>query len=307
MFLFNSCLAICLPVCLSLFGAGSKKSPTDRLVVAAQRGDLVGAKAALDEGADVNGGKPGRDDFGYKELTPLAIVCTNKDLEMMRLLIAHGADVNARSGALAGVVPLENAIAPTAQESTLFASPEMQERGAQHRLEAVKLLLDSSAKADRVSRIGSTPLSSAASQGTVEIVELLIKKGARVNGNGPLDQPLAEAARRMRKESAKICEALIAQKANLETPLPPNMETPLHLAAGHGNVEAARVLLDHGAKVEVRDRFGATPLHNAAAINKLEMVKLLLEHGANAKAEDLQNRKPADRARSAEVKQALGG
>jgi ankyrin repeat protein len=305
MFLVNSCIALCLPISMGLFGLGSKKSPTDRLIIAAQRGDLVDAKASLDEGAEVNGGKPGRGDYGYKNATPLAISCTNKDLEMMSLLIKRGADVNARSGSLAGVVPIENALAPTAEEQNPFAKPEQVARGNQRRLDAVKLLLANGARADATSRVGSTPLSIAASQGTTQIVELLISKGAKVNGDGPLNQPLAEAARRVRKESAKICEILIEHKAKVQSVVPPNMETPLHLAAGHGNIEAARVLISRGAKVDARDKFGATPLHNAAAVNKLELVKLLLEHGASARAEDLQGRKPAERARIPEVKEAL--
>ena len=44
-----------------------------------------------------------------------------------------------------------------------------------------------------------------------------------------------------------------------------DFRTPLHLAACAGSVEAAVVLLDHGADPNARDRWDRTPLHDARA------------------------------------------
>ena len=299
------CLALCLPACLGIFGI-NKNDPSYQLRYAAERGDLDGAKAALQHGAQVNGGAPEPGDYGYKETTPLAAACLNKDVPMIELLLAHGADVNARSGALAGVLPLENAITSSGQEQNAFATEDLLRRGAQHRLEVVQLLLSKGADPKRHSRIGSTPLAIAANDGTPEIVSLLLDKGALPNGKGQLDQPLAEAARRPREAAAHVAEILIEHGAKLENPVPPNMDTPLGVAVSYGNTPVVQVLLNHQASVKAVNRFGSTPLHLAADGKRLPIIKLLLEKGADRDAKDKKGRKPADRTTSTAVKEALG-
>lgn len=75
---------------------------------------------------------------------------------------------------------------------------------------------------------------------------------------------------------------------NVHTNLYAN-ETPLHMAAWNSRVEAARLLIEHGADVNFvaagssvghKKVFG-TPLHYAACIGNVEMVQLLLENGAD--------------------------
>jgi ankyrin repeat protein len=51
-------------------------------------------------------------------------------------------------------------------------------------------------------------------------------------------------------------------------------------AADENCVGLAAELLDYGASVDARDRFGARPLSHAARSGHLEMVDLLLQHGA---------------------------
>lgn len=53
--------------------------------------------------------------------------------------------------------------------------------------------------------------------------------------------------------------------------------TPLHIAAQHNHLFAARLLLEAGAKVKSRDETGKTPLDLAESG---EMIKLLKSHGA---------------------------
>jgi len=62
-------------------------------------------------------------------------------------------------------------------------------------------------------------------------------------------------------------------------------ETPLHSRAGHWQGEIG-ILLDLGADVNARDSRGGTPLHRAARVGNVEAVRLLLEHGARADAPD---------------------
>ena len=63
--------------------------------------------------------------------------------------------------------------------------------------------------------------------------------------------------------------------------LGPEGETPLMLAARTGNLDAMRVLLDHHADVNAKDKLRATTaLMWATEQSHPEAVKLLVEHGA---------------------------
>jgi hypothetical protein len=55
--------------------------------------------------------------------------------------------------------------------------------------------------------------------------------------------------------------------------------TPLTHAAGHGHLEAARLLLDAGADPSRGDADGDTPLMNAAMSGHLAVLRLLLGRG----------------------------
>ena len=58
----------------------------------------------------------------------------------------------------------------------------------------------------------------------------------------------------------------------------------LHIAAREGYLDIARLLIDSGANVDVRDHNDYTPLHNAAWNGNLDMVKFLIDAGADINA-----------------------
>ncbi|KAI0280250.1 hypothetical protein BC826DRAFT_1112292 [Russula brevipes] len=61
--------------------------------------------------------------------------------------------------------------------------------------------------------------------------------------------------------------------------------SPLHAAVYMGHLDTARVLLNHGADVNLEDEDGTTPLVLAYRDRNLEAMGLLLEHGANPDAQ----------------------
>ena len=69
-------------------------------------------------------------------------------------------------------------------------------------------------------------------------------------------------------------------------------DTALHLASHDGQLELARVLLENGADLEVRNKYGETPLLLACGGQwcSADVVRLLLENGADVHARDKQGR-----------------
>jgi ankyrin repeat protein len=108
---------------------------------------------------------------------------------------------------------------------------------------------------------GWTPLHLAVFFGRVNIVHLLLAKGANLNAVSRNDQAV----------------------------------TPLHSAlANPNNAAVAQVLIDCGADVSVRQAGGLTPLHYAAANGLESIVKSLLARGANRSAKEQSGKTPHD-------------
>jgi ankyrin repeat protein len=76
--------------------------------------------------------------------------------------------------------------------------------------------------------------------------------------------------------------------------------TTLHSAAQDHHVAVARILLDHGAEIDPQDAYGNTPLGMAVfeARGRDEMVALLLAHGADRHQPNQYGASPLDLARS---------
>jgi hypothetical protein len=78
----------------------------------------------------------------------------------------------------------------------------------------------------------------------------------------------------------------------------PQRNQPLHAAIALGDsAETVILLLEAGADVNAAQAGGFTPLHQAAAAGKQELVKLLIENGARRDMRCDQGKLPADYAR----------
>ena len=94
--------------------------------------------------------------------------------------------------------------------------------------------------------------------------------------------PVARAAiPRPARISSERYEAIKPQISAIEVSL------TLFSAVDGNCTELATDLLDHGASVDARDRFGARPLSHAARFGHLPMVDLLLARGAPIDARNL--------------------
>ena len=89
----------------------------------------------------------------------------------------------------------------------------------------------------------------------------------------------------MNRDTVEPLTGLLARGAPADRPTRVERATPLHWAAEQGNVQAMRILLDHGADLHAQQLSGATTLHLAAGRSRNpEAVRLLLARGAKVDA-----------------------
>jgi len=130
--------------------------------------------------------------------------------------------------------------------------------------------------AERRNEAGLSPVLHALYNGKADVAERLLA------ANPALDVFDAAAVGRTRG-----LEELLDPEPELARSWSADGFTPLHYAAFFGQEDAARILLERGAEVEVvarNESIRVTPLHSAAAGSHSGIVKLLLEAGADPNA-----------------------
>ncbi len=209
-------------------------------------------------------------------ITALMYAAEVGSVDAMRLLIERGADVNA-----------QNAFGSTALMWSVSDPAK------------VRLLLDHRAEVNTAAKSGRTALIVAGfTNPSAEVARLLLAKGAKV---GVMDTrhvtPLNAAT--FGNDTATV-RLLVEAGADIDTPDTFIGLTPLMNAAGNRNVEAVKLLLGKGAKVNAVSKtenlpkiqtgtveFGGwTPLLMSAAFGPTEAVKTLLDADARVDAQD---------------------
>ncbi|KAG5522437.1 hypothetical protein RHGRI_034574 [Rhododendron griersonianum] len=130
---------------------------------------------------------------------------------------------------------------------------------------------------------GWVPLHSVASIGNVEIVEILLSRGADVNLKNDGGRTALHYA--ASKGWLKIAEILLSHDAKIDLKDKVGC-SPLHRAASTGNSELCELLIEEGAEIDATDRAGQTPLMNAVICENKEVALLLIRHGADVDVED---------------------
>lgn len=78
-------------------------------------------------------------------------------------------------------------------------------------------------------------------------------------------------------------------------------DTPLCKVALFNNFEVGEVLIEAGADLDAPTAYGRRPLHIAADMGHKEVAKLLIEHGANINVKDDEGRTPLHESASNEI------
>ncbi|XP_034383070.1 kinase D-interacting substrate of 220 kDa B isoform X4 [Cyclopterus lumpus] len=182
-------------------------------------------------------------------------------------------------------------------------------------LAALKVHLDRFKEVDGRSDNGQTPLMLAAEQGSLEILQELVRRGANVNlddvdcwsalvsaakeGHVEVVKELLENSAYIEhrdmggwtaltwaayKGRVEVTELLLEHGANPNTTGQYSVY-PIIWAAGRGHADIVKVLLHEGAKVNCSDKYGTTPLIWASRKGHFDCVMHLLENGADVDQE----------------------
>jgi ankyrin repeat protein len=202
--------------------------------------------------------KLGADPNKRNDAGATALMWAALDPEKTRVLLAHGADVNARSAEM--------------------RTPLMVAAGRPGGAPVVKLLLAHGANPNPTSNPGaeSSPLLEASLAGDAESIEALLDRGAEFKDIG--GDALANAAG---ADCQRCIDLLVARNLDAK-----EYTDALQQVAVLDNPSLIRLMLEHGADVNAADPTGRTPLMYAAVSDLLpaEQVKLLIEKGANVNA-----------------------
>jgi Ankyrin repeats (many copies) len=176
-----------------------------------------------------------------------------------RLIVEHPEHVNARGGEL---------------ETPMLAAVI-----AGH-ANILSLLIEHGADMEGQSIYGGTPLGLAALDGRVQVGQCLLDRGA--NGNAQdryyRDTPLINAVFQGHVEFARM---LLERGAVIDAQND-NGETALHWAINGRFTQAVQLLLEHGADVNVRDKYGHTPSDLTPFYGNQEIVELLSAYSAES-------------------------
>jgi ankyrin repeat protein len=148
-------------------------------------------------------------------------------------------------------------------------------------LEKVQCLLNQGIDVDSTDEDGNTALIIASNEGHIDIVQLLLKKNAKLDiqategGSTALICASAEG-------HLEIVKALLTKNSNVDIQNQYGC-TALLLSSSHGQLEVVRALLEKGAKVDIQDEDGDTALICACRYGAKDGVRVLLEHGADTR------------------------
>ncbi|XP_041450109.1 protein TANC2 isoform X2 [Drosophila obscura] len=139
---------------------------------------------------------------------------------------------------------------------------------------------------------GELALTAAARHGCVDVVCILLSRGAQIDARNRQGYSALWLA--VKEGHWSVVEQLLQRGALLDEPLGQTRKTPLMIAAEEGHLELVELLLARGAALEAQDHEGFTALSWACLRGHLAATKCLLEHGCNRHHEDHNGRTSLD-------------
>ncbi len=299
----------------TVYGHLVDRGATVDLGMACATGDLTRVRALLDHDPSLANRVSDYSSYYAGSGAPIRNAAAHGHLEIVRLLLQHGADPN---------LP-EEGIAPRGH--ALYSA------AANGHFEIVQLLLQHGAHPNVAVESSADTLSRVISNGDTRMLELLCAHGAArsVDLLAAYDDlqtaaavfaanpALAEDPEALANAASNGHESFVRLMLRYRPDLPCRVRfpgwavgaktrelnellfrhgmdpgapdwlgiTPLHQFARDGDVEKAAIFLDHGADIHARDEdIRSTPLGWAAKFGRTEMVRFLLQRGASPNLPD---------------------
>ncbi|KAL6902717.1 ankyrin repeat-containing domain protein [Trichoderma evansii] len=199
-------------------------------------------------------------------------------IRVAKLLLAHGADINATGGEQDSA--LKNACASKGKDRISWYS-------------LVELLLQNGADINAKGGPYDTALQVACHVGHADIVRLLLDWGAIVNPGGEgyvhgyVHAIIAASFTRPRdgyEGDIEMVQLLLDHGANVNQTGSNVFGSALQAASTVGNMRLVRFLLDHGAEIDMEFANSGTALKAACSWGYNEIARLLLDRGADVNA-----------------------
>lgn len=252
-------------------------------IAAIKSGDLDGLKELISNDPSLATSRSSRSHPTLLQCLALDALDVPNKVEMAKLLIDAGAEINGPLGAAACI----------------------------DNVEVATLLLDCGAA---INGTGTwSPLEEALYWGNQRVIDLLLKRGATVHNlriasglgrtdliesffrsdgslkpkAGKIDWPFGELEKS--NSNCKIKEELQAKVAEWSDDARDVINNAFVYACMHNHIEAARLLLQHGAQIDAIPPgfdYSGTGLHYAAHNGHRAMVDFLIEQGANVNIKD---------------------
>ncbi|MFT4314280.1 MAG: ankyrin repeat domain-containing protein [Wolbachia pipientis] len=231
--------------------------------------------------------------------TFLHLAAKSEKLDIVQYLVNEkGADITAINRDKK--TPKDLAIEKNCTSMVEFLEQAQQEKlfdaAKQGNLSMVRSLISQGANVDSRDHNNWTPLHCATVNGHLELVKYLLEKGADVLAKNNHDMVLHLAVSSDKEEIIKlVLDKIKETQENINQHVDAQDtegDTPLMWAAESGRVNAAQILLEYGASIEVKNNDGMTALHWTAKNGHLGVAKLLAEKEANVHAIDNNGRKP---------------
>ncbi len=224
---------------MKFFGPTEELTATTKLIM---EEDIDALEKLVDQGFDIN---KKFQMAKHTTETPLELALCENKYKVLEWLLSHNVELNDKED-------------PAIVMASSNCNPEI-----------IKLLLEKGADIHAKNRVGKTAMSAALSWKKHENVSFLLKSGYDLHKDGT---SLRQAVSSKQKQ---VVEIFLAHGIDVNFCEPdmvyPYNSTPAHVAAENNDMEMLKLLVEHGADVTVKNRYGVRPYTCAVNNRNTEM------------------------------------